>query len=48
MQKKLGAVKQTGSATKSVKLNTPFTDAIVNKGGGASSPKPTQPKCAKS
>lgn len=46
-QKKLSSVKQTGSASKSVKLNTPFTDAIVTKSGGAS-PKPTQPKCCKS
>lgn len=45
---KVKSVKQTGSASKSVKLQTPFTDAIVNKGGGAGSPKPTQPKCAKS
>lgn len=45
---KVKSVKQTGSASKSETLNTPFTDAIVNKGGGSSSPKPTQPKSAKS
>ena len=44
---KVKSVKQSGSASKSVKLQTPFTDAIVSKSGGAS-PKPTQPACAKS
>jgi hypothetical protein len=45
---KLKSVKQTGSASKSADLKSPFSDAIVKKGGGHSSPKPTQPKCAKS
>jgi hypothetical protein len=45
---KVKSVKQTGSASKSANLQTPFTDAIVKKGGGHSSPKPTQPACAKS
>lgn len=45
---KVKSVRQTGSASKSVKLQTPFTDAIVKKGGGSASPKPTQPASAKS
>jgi len=45
---KVKSVKQSGSASKSQPLKTPFTDAIVNKGGGAGSPKPAVPKCCKS
>lgn len=48
MKGKVKSVSQSGSASTKPALRTPFSDAIVKSGGGSASPKPTQPKCAKS